>query len=576
MVRPLVSFLVVAAATTWIGVVRAQSDVALDRFEPAPAGSRLFTLANPQVNGAFRTHLGVLANYADSPLVLGTDDGAEELGNLVDYQLLVHAQAALELGRALALEIDLPFVVAQGGDSPTIDGERFESPSGATIADLRLGGQVALLKSDGWLPAASLLGSLWLPTGDDESYAGSGKPRYAIQVLWGADYPSFLWRAAVGIRRQARTTEIISGRSGWTFAAGAAYRNGSWQVGPELFGTTAADGSVDAFTAQATTLEALLGARYEYRRLAFSLGAGPGLGEGAGTPRFRVVAGVTLQSDLVVQSGTEPTEQSSNQVPGGAVTAPNQPTAGPTRTPGSLAAVAPASAADRDGDGLADAEDACPDVVGVPSADPATRGCPPDTDRDGIVDARDACPQVPGVRSVEPSRNGCPPDRDGDGILDADDACPDTKGPAHTDPKKNGCTVAVSVQGEQLVLTEQIHFKTGSDEILAESHQLLGQLAQTMTEHPELARITVDGHTDNVGVEANNLALSRKRALAVVRWLVEHGIDERRLETRGLGPRQPIHSNETEAGRAKNRRVEFRIQKRTDQGAAGWKDGPVQ
>ena len=96
-----------------------------------------------------------------------------------------------------------------------------------------------------------------------------------------------------------------------------------------------------------------------------------------------------------------------------------------------------------------------------------------------------------------------------------------------------------------------------------------------MKEHPEIARVAVDGHTDSVGTARANLALSRRRAIAVMRWLVAHGVDERRLEARGFGPRRPIADNKTAEGRAKNRRVEFQILKRTDKGEAGWKDGPV-
>ena len=94
---------------------------------------------------------------------------------------------------------------------------------------------------------------------------------------------------------------------------------------------------------------------------------------------------------------------------------------------------------DRDGDGIVDADDACPDVAGVKSDDPKKNGCPADRDGDGIYDADDACPDVPGVKSEDPKKNGCPPDKDADGIYDADDACPDVPGVKSDDPKKNGC-----------------------------------------------------------------------------------------------------------------------------------------
>jgi outer membrane protein OmpA-like peptidoglycan-associated protein len=95
--------------------------------------------------------------------------------------------------------------------------------------------------------------------------------------------------------------------------------------------------------------------------------------------------------------------------------------------------------ADRDHDGIPDIDDACPDVPGVKNVDPLKNGCPTDTDEDGIPDKEDACPTVKGVRSTDPKKNGCPPDRDGDGVPDAVDACPDTPGLPSTDPRINGC-----------------------------------------------------------------------------------------------------------------------------------------
>ena len=84
---------------------------------------------------------------------------------------------------------------------------------------------------------------------------------------------------------------------------------------------------------------------------------------------------------------------------------------------------------DRDGDGIVDDEDACPDTPGIATGDPATNGCP-DTDGDGVFDKDDECPNEFGLAEF----NGCP-DRDGDGVPDKDDACPDVAGPI----ENNGC-----------------------------------------------------------------------------------------------------------------------------------------
>jgi outer membrane protein OmpA-like peptidoglycan-associated protein len=122
---------------------------------------------------------------------------------------------------------------------------------------------------------------------------------------------------------------------------------------------------------------------------------------------------------------------------------------------------------------------------------------------------------------------------------------------------------------------QQVNFATGRAEIKPESFGLLGQVASVLKDHPEIARLSVDGHTDNQGGDKPNLNLSERRAISVVAWLTEHGIDARRLEARGFGLRRPIADNKTEAGRAKNRRVEFQIRRRAPEGEAGWRDGPV-
>jgi outer membrane protein OmpA-like peptidoglycan-associated protein len=220
----------------------------------------------------------------------------------------------------------------------------------------------------------------------------------------------------------------------------------------------------------------------------------------------------------------------------------------------------PPPPADRDHDGVPDDVDACPDVAGVKTDDPKTNGCPPDRDHDGILDADDACPDVPGVKTSDPKTNGCPPDpdRDKDGIPNEQDACPDTPGPKNADPKKNGCPEAAIV-GKQIVILEQVRFATGSAKILPASDTVLNAVLTVLTQHAEIKRLRIEGHTDNVGSAAMNKALSGKRAAAVVAWLVKHGVDTSRLSSEGFGLERPINTNDTSEGRQNNRRVEFHI-----------------
>jgi outer membrane protein OmpA-like peptidoglycan-associated protein len=230
----------------------------------------------------------------------------------------------------------------------------------------------------------------------------------------------------------------------------------------------------------------------------------------------------------------------------------------------------PPPPSDRDGDGILDDQDACPDEPGVANADPAKNGCPApkDSDGDGIIDDQDACPTVPGVANADPAKNGCPPpkDSDGDGILDPEDACPTQAGPADPDPKKNGCPKA-QIAGGQIKIIEQVQFATASAKILPASDPVLEAVLKIMQDHPEIARIGVEGHTDNRGAKGYNKDLSRRRAASVVKWLVDHGIDKKRLESAGFGQENPIDTNDTEAGRQNNRRVEFHIKEQTKQGS---------
>jgi outer membrane protein OmpA-like peptidoglycan-associated protein len=223
----------------------------------------------------------------------------------------------------------------------------------------------------------------------------------------------------------------------------------------------------------------------------------------------------------------------------------------------------PKKPADRDHDGIPDKHDACPDEPGVATDNPATNGCPPpppDRDGDGIPDKDDACPDVKGVANSDPTQNGCPPDTDGDGIRDDVDACPNEKGPADPDPQKNGCPTAVRVTEGEIVILEQVQFKTGSAVILPVSDDLLRQVAGVIVEHPEITVLEVQGHTDSRGGKAYNRKLSQKRSDAVRKWLVNYGqIDSSRLAAHGYGPDEPIADNATAEGRQKNRRVQFKI-----------------
>jgi OOP family OmpA-OmpF porin len=203
--------------------------------------------------------------------------------------------------------------------------------------------------------------------------------------------------------------------------------------------------------------------------------------------------------------------------------------------------------------------DACPEVAGVASDDPAKNGCPPDKDADAVPDAEDACPDVRGVRTNDPATRGCPADTDGDSIADEKDACPRERGKPDKDPAKNGCPTSVRVTNDEIVILQQVQFDTARATIQPKSDALLGEIAQVMKDHPEILKVEVQGHTDNRGEERFNRKLSEERAAAVVVALMQRGIEPSRLLSKGYGSTKPIGNNIYEAGRRANRRVQFKI-----------------
>ncbi len=253
---------------------------------------------------------------------------------------------------------------------------------------------------------------------------------------------------------------------------------------------------------------------------------------------------------------------------------------------------------DNDGDGILDVDDACPLVPGVPSDDPKKRGCPDeDPDKDGVLGAADKCPTQPEDIDGFQDDDGCPdPDNDGDGILDADDACKNEKGPAvpddpsvhgcpdrdgdripdgvdacpdeagspDTDPQKHGCFHRVVVTKSQIVINEKVEFALNSARIKKESDGLLDEVAKILVDNPSIAKVEVQGHTDTTGPAKINKRLSQQRADAVMQALIKRGVAKERLVAKGFGGDEPIADNESEEGRAKNRRVQFLILERKE------------
>jgi len=219
---------------------------------------------------------------------------------------------------------------------------------------------------------------------------------------------------------------------------------------------------------------------------------------------------------------------------------------------------------DRDGDGLDDDLDACPDAAEDYDGDRDEDGCPDiDSDGDGLEDDVDECPQEAEDLDGFKDSDGCPDlDNDGDGVPDDVDRCPLQAEVVNGYMDEDGCPDVkpqkIIISKKKIEILEQVNFALNSAVIEPSSFELLNEVAQAIMDNPEI-EVRVEGHTDNEGNDDYNLRLSQSRAESVRAYLISQGIKPSRLEAIGFGESQPIDTNRTEQGRANNRRVEFTI-----------------
>jgi len=461
------------------------------RFAPAVGAAGGFFVERANVADHLAFGFALFLNFADDPVVQTDRDTDEAVSRPLDSVLTLDLLASLGLFDVLELGIDLPIHALYDGDGLIADGQTLTPSAG--IGDLRLLPKAQLVRTSGrdLQLVLGVAAPITLPTGDDRALRGAGgvtvEPRLLLGLLgrrWGVYLGAgYLINTADPPEELALGNEVTLGLAA-TFALSG--ERDILDLTVELAGGLHAGENGPGLVE--FPLEALAGVIYRpHTDWQIYGGAGPGLTNGIGAPDFRIVLGVRYA---------------------------------PRRT-GTAAYV------DRDGDGIADVHDDCPDKP---------------EDFDGFHD-EDGCPE---------------PDNDKDGIPDDDDECPDD--PEEPGGDRDGCPErgSIIVEKGQIVIIGKIQFETDSDRIQRKSEPLLEQIADVMKNNPRM-RVRIEGHTDDLGEEGYNQRLSEARAHSVKRALVERGVAARHLEARGYGESQPRAPNGTKAGRAKNRRVEFRV-----------------
>lgn len=490
-----------------------ESGIALEGARAPPAGS---------------LRAALLLDYSRG--ILGLKLGDEKLGDLIPYRTDLHLLVAYQLHQRLELGLDVPFTVRQGDrfsllrdalNAPDFPGAAGVSRAG--FGDIRLVPRLTLLAPESFPVGVALVGEVRLPTGAGDSFLGERgvvvAPRVAVERAFGP--VRVLGNVGWRFREHAQYLNLLVDDE-LTLGAGAVMdlpnmgRLTDVQAIVEMHLATPASAPFNFRDADSlkTPWEVLVGARAHVAGpwgVELNLGRGLSGNSGYGREAFRVMVALRYDETFL----------------------------------------------DSDGDGVPDTRDRCPLELEDPDGFADNDGCPdPDNDGDGIVDGEDACTDKAGPKE----NDGCP-DTDTDDVPDNADDCPDQEGP----PENNGCPYDnppfVIVESDRIRIKGNILFETGAAKIQKQSFKILDEVAEVLLKNPTLGPVLVEGHTDNRGSRAINVDLSQRRARAVMDYLIGKGVERKRLSAKGFGFERPIATNDTALGRAKNRRVEFRLVK---------------
>jgi OmpA-OmpF porin, OOP family len=543
-------------------VARAQDPTFyLDRLRMAGAPDDGIGVWRPQIGGTrFFGQLGLglsinplrLDNYVDD---LDKEEAivASGGGGPVTSQFISYFSAGAEILERVSFQASFPVVFFQDGNTTYYDNAPGIEIKGAgdfknvVISDLRFDTRIVAFRTEDRRFKLGLTGAVFLPLGNEDSFAGDRKVSGSFGLGAEYDFQKFFVTLNTGlaIRPLVQLNELYVGNE-LTYGVGGyvPLRGGTIRLGAEIFGSFGLAeetlGELDA-----SPIEWQLNGRMYFTK-SKSVYAGAGVGSrlsGGYAPDFRAVA---LVGGAFSLSDVE------------------------TRSPGFNYVIEQEK--DTDGDGYPDVIDLCPGDPEDGQAPKPGDGCPlmADRDGDGIPDVVDKCPDEPEDMDGIDDRDGCPEvDADQDGIPDAEDRCPKEPGQVVTeDPEKNGCPYFIRrISGSaEIQIMKQVEFEFDSSKIIPRSFPILDEVVRLLKANPEIKLLGIEGHTDNQGGEDYNDRLSVSRSNAVRLYIINQGIQGERLTAQGFGARRPLTTNDTPEGRQRNRRVEFHIKSQTIEG----------
>ena len=598
--------MLLGSALPSVAAAQTVSGWALDRYEPTTTGDVFFMSEHPWYSSTRTFAVGLVADYAANPLVLRQQSGTTGAStttntNIISGQFVGHLGAAFSFLDRVGVGASLPVSFLQSGDAAPAGAAFPSAAAGVGVGDLRLGVRFRIFGHADRDPMSLHLGAnLWAPVGSRSSNTGDESVRFEPRLTLAGRASIVRWSAGAAFQVRGDIDAVnlaIGNEVRFNAALGFVALDDNLTIGPEAYVFSAVrdlpsgrgQGSA-AFQSGQWGAEIMLGAHYLIAdTILVGLGGGLGVERGYGIPAGRGLLSVAY-APVTRAAPAEPGDRDHDSVLDLDDVCPDTPQG---EHPDPSRRGCPEG--DADGDGVLDPDDICLHVPQGPHPDATRRGCPlPDSDSDGVFDPDDQCVTTPMGDHPDPDRRGCPDaDRDGDTILDhadicpdvhrgpfpdparmgcpladrdhdtvpdATDACPDVPGAPSEVPARNGCPIGgVVMDGGRINILSPVFFDTDRDTIKPQSFAILSRVADVLRASGFIRRIRIGGHTDDRGDHDHNVDLSNRRAIAVMHWLSEHGVEAERMEAQGYGPDQAITSNQTLVGRARNRRVEFVI-----------------
>lgn len=538
----------------------------LQFWRPAPnPGDYVTTYGTMIDEDHWRLTGGFYLNYAHVPFDIEHSASGQIADRaVISNQLMMDLYLSLSLFSWVEVSLAMPFLLYESTDFTEAEYPLRKADGASGVGDLRIGLKGKILDLNKYPVGLALIATLGVPTGYADLFISDKYVTFDIVAALEFN-PWTKARMSVNLGYRYRPKRnVYNFTMGQAFiisgAASIPFFHPDLDVLLDFRGEIATEPSDKYLTSDERPFEADLAFRYRFLRgsekrewwrgLAMTAGIGTGLNS-IGVPDVRVFLGLNFHW---VNGGMLDLEYQY----GGYMTAVD-PCPDPELTPASqIPERCRNVVVDSDGDTIPDKDDKCPFAGRAGFIDEF--GCAPDRDGDTVPDYADLCPDEGG----RVDRNGCPIrlDTDGDGIYDDVDKCVEEPETFNGFEDEDGCPdsdpdALVELTEGKINIKEQVFFETSKAIIKEESFELLNQVAQLLIDNPHVGNVTVEGHTDSRGKYKYNKKLSQDRADSVMKYLVERGVDAARLNAIGYGPDNPIDTNDTKEGRARNRRVEF-------------------